>query len=290
MELLILPFDHRSSFSKKILGIEGEPSEKQIEKIKSLKRLIFRAFLKVRAEVENPQNLGMLVDEHYGKEILKEANEKGITTSVGVEKSGQEIFTFEYGKSFGQHILEVNPAYVKVLVRYNPENKRINRKQVRRLKRLSEFCKENSKKLLFELLVPPTKKDLKTSEDYDTKIRPQKTAQALIEISEKINVAIWKLEGFDSAGWNVVLGALPQEAEVIVLGRGENKEKVEFWLTEASNFDQIIGFAIGRTIFMQPLLDLLSNEISEEETVNQIAQNYRYFVDLWRQSKGLKQT
>jgi len=290
MELLLLPFDHRSSFSKKILGIDGQPTEEQNRKIKDLKRLVFEAFLKVRAEVENPQNLGMLVDEYYGKEILKEANEKDITTSVCVEKSGQKVFAFEYGKSFGQHILEINPTYVKVLVRYNPENKRKNRKQLKRLKKLNEFCKENDRKLLFELLVPPTEKDLKISEDFDTKIRPYKTEGALTEIAEKINVDIWKLEGLDTKGWGVVLEALPKEARVIVLGRGENKKKVEFWLTEAANFNQIIGFAIGRTVFMRPLLDLLGNKIPEEKAVDQIAQNYKYFVDLWRQSKESKQS
>jgi len=289
MELLILPFDHRSSFSKKILGIEGRPSENQVEQIKRLKKLIFSAFLKVRSEVENPQSLGMLVDEYYGKDLIKEANELGITTSVGVEKSGQKVFTFEYGKNFGQHILEINPTYVKVLVRYNPENKRINRKQLRRLKKLSEFCVENDKKLLFELLVPPAKKDIETSVDFDTEIRPQKTTLALTEIMKKVKVNVWKLEGFDSAGWNIVLKVLPQDAKIIVLGRGENKEKVKLWLTEAAKFNQIIGFAVGRTIFMEPLLELLDNKTSEDETVNQIAQNYRYFVDLWRQSKGLEQ-
>jgi len=88
-------------------------------------------------------------------------------------------------KNFEQHILEINPTYVKVLVRYNPENKRKNRKQLKRLKKLSEFCKENDRKLLFELLVPPTEKDLKISEDFDTKIRPCKTARALTEISRE---------------------------------------------------------------------------------------------------------
>jgi len=285
MELLILPFDHRSSFSKKILGIEVQPTPEQIGRIKGLKKLIFEAFLNARSEIENPQNLGILVDECYGKEILKEANEKGITTSVGVEKSGQEVFTFEYGKDFGEHILEIDPTYVKVLVRYNPENKRINRKQLRRLKKLSKFCEKNNRKLLFELLVPPTEKKLETSKDFDTEIRPTITARALKEIAKKIKVDIWKLEGSDTAGWNIVLEALPKDAKVIVLGRGEDKEKVKFWLTEASKFDQIIGFAIGRTIFMQPLVDLLENGISEEEARTQIAQNYRYFVDFWRQSK-----
>ena len=38
-----------------------------------------------------------------------------------VEKSGQEEFDFQYGDDFGTHILEFDPSFSKVLVRYNPE-------------------------------------------------------------------------------------------------------------------------------------------------------------------------
>lgn len=285
INLLILPFDHRSSFSKKILGIESTPNQEQIQKIKDLKSLIYRAFLRVWEGDEIPDELGILVDEEYGAEIIRDANEKGINTASGVEKSGQDVFTFEYGRKFGKHIENLNPDYVKVLIRYHPENKRGNRKQISRLAKLSKFCEKTGRPLLLELLVPPTEEERNGEKNFDTKIRPLKTAEAIKELKGKVNVAIWKLEGFTPEGWKPVLKAVPEENKIIVLGRGANAAKVEYWLKNAAQFEQIIGFAVGRTIFMEPLLKLLGKEISEEETINSISANYKHFVDLWRASR-----
>ncbi|MBD3366340.1 DUF2090 domain-containing protein [candidate division WWE3 bacterium] len=282
--LLILPFDHRSSFSKKILQIKGEPDEKQTQQIKDLKQLIFQAFLQVQQNDKHPQELGILVDEQYGKEIVDKANEKGIPVASGVEASGHDVLHFEYGRKFGKHVKKLDPDYVKVLVRYHPENPKGNKTQIKRLKKLSKFCKKVNKPLLLELLVPPTKEE-KELDHYDTQIRPQKTAKAIKELEGKVDVAIWKLEGFSAKGWKAVLEALPQDAKVVVLGRGEDAQMVHFWLKEAAQFEQIIGFAIGRTIFMDPLLKLLKEEISEEAAKDQIAQNYKAFIDLWRNAK-----
>ena len=39
-DLFILPFDHRSSFIKKMFGIEGRaPNEEEVEKIKNAKKI-----------------------------------------------------------------------------------------------------------------------------------------------------------------------------------------------------------------------------------------------------------
>jgi myo-inositol catabolism protein IolC len=286
MDLLILPFDHRSSFSKKILGIEGVPNEDQVKEIVRLKGLVYKAFLKVRETDGRPEELGILVDEQYGKAILDDANSRNITTAVGVEKSGQEMFDFEYGSEFGAHIEDVNPNYVKVLVRYNPENKKINKKQLKTLKKLNKFCQKNDRKMLFELLVPPTEGDLAANEDFETAIRPRKTAAAIKEIRKKVKPAVWKLEGLSHEGWELVLENIPGDEKVIVLGRGEDPEKVRFWLKEATGFDQVIGFAVGRTIFMQPLLKHLEGTADEEQTVSMVADNYRQLVSVWRDARN----
>jgi myo-inositol catabolism protein IolC len=40
-----------------------------------------------------------------------------------------------------------------------------------------------------------------------------------------------------------------------------------------------IGFAIGRTDFWQPLVDLRDKKISRDAAVDQMARRYREFVD-----------
>jgi hypothetical protein len=41
LQSLILPFDHRSSFSKTLLGFKGKLTSSQSKKITQLKRMVF---------------------------------------------------------------------------------------------------------------------------------------------------------------------------------------------------------------------------------------------------------
>ena len=68
--LYILPFDHRSSFSKKIFGYNPPLTKKQIKNIIGYKEIVFDAFLSVYNKYDKKSNLGILVDEQFGKDIL----------------------------------------------------------------------------------------------------------------------------------------------------------------------------------------------------------------------------
>src|SRR5688500_6905828 len=61
--LYILAFDHRGSFQKKMLGIEGQPSAQDAERISDAKAVIFEGFLRGLDEGAPRDSAGMLVDE-----------------------------------------------------------------------------------------------------------------------------------------------------------------------------------------------------------------------------------
>ena len=67
----------------------------------------------------------------------------------------------------------------------------------------------------------------------------------------------------------------------IVLGRGADDQQVREWLTTAAGVKGFIGFAVGRTDFWQPLVDWRAGKISREKAVDEIAQRYREFVDVY---------
>ncbi len=100
-----------------------------------------------------------------------------------------------------------------------------------------------------------------------------------------VEPSIWKLEGVDKpeSAKAVVKQAQSsgRKAGVITLGRGESKEKVQEWLKVGAKIHGIIGFAVGRTIFWQPLADHKAGKITRKEAVEQIAQNYSEFTELW---------
>jgi myo-inositol catabolism protein IolC len=52
-------------------------------------------------------------------------------------------------------------------------------------------------------------------------------------------------------------------------------------LTTAAGVPGFIGFAVGRTIFWNPLVDLRAKKITREDAVAEIARRYRKFVDIF---------
>jgi myo-inositol catabolism protein IolC len=84
------------------------------------KQVIYAGFRQAIADQIPKDHVGILVDEEFGSDILRDAASKGYITVASVEKSGQEEFEFAYGEDFAQHNDAFHPTFAKVLVRYNP--------------------------------------------------------------------------------------------------------------------------------------------------------------------------
>jgi 5-dehydro-2-deoxygluconokinase len=234
---------------------------------------------------------GLLVDEEFGSGVLREAKKEGLTFAMPVEKSGQDEFDFDYGDNFAKHIEEFDPTFVKVLVRYNPESDAtLNQRQLQRLKKLSDYLAQKKRAFLFELIVPATPDQLLklggSKEKYDQELRPKLMVDSIKEIQDAgVEPAIWKLEGVDKpeSAKAVVKQAQSggRKVGVITLGRGESKEKVQEWLKVGAKIPGIIGFAVGRTIFWNPLADHKAGKTTRKEAVENVALNYEEFTELW---------
>jgi myo-inositol catabolism protein IolC len=296
-DLFVMPFDHRGSFQEKLFGIKGRnPTAEETAEIASYKRIIYDGFKKAVAAGVPKDKAGILVDEQFGAEILKDAKAAGFMTACPAEKSGQDEFDFEYGSEFGAHINKFNPTFVKVLVRYNPSAEaEMNHRQAARLKELSDYCHKNNRKFMFELLVPATKEQLAQvggdTGRYDRELRPSLMVAAMKELQAGgIEADVWKLEGIETEADSRKVAAQAHaggrdKVGVIVLGRGENAEKVKLWLTTAANVPGLIGFAVGRTIFWEPLKAVKEGKITREQGAEQVAKNYKGFCDLWIQAR-----
>src|SRR5271170_2100717 len=139
-KLYILAFDHRGSFQKKFFQIEGEPDAEQTAIIADAKHLIFEGMLQAVSACADPSTTGVLVDEQFGSTVPGEARERGLKLAMPAERSGQNMFDFQYGDDFGKHIEQFDPDFVKVLVRYNPDGDvEENGEQLKKLKQLSDW-------------------------------------------------------------------------------------------------------------------------------------------------------
>ncbi len=292
-QLIILPFDHRASFYREILKIKNQPNSKDKKKVIELKNIIYQGLLQVKKQYPDVLGFSLLVDEEHGDKILKSAKKNGVIRILTTEKSGQTIFDFEYGNNFSEHINKYQPEYAKVLVRYNPQNKTDNIIQLKRLKKLSAFCQKNKIGFLFELLVPPTEKDLKiagSKKNYDQGLRIIRTVQAINEIKKILRVSVWKLEGFNTSGWEKITKAVGNQGKIVILGRGETPKVVKHWLSDGAKFPQTIGFAIGRTIFENPLKQYVVGKLNQKQTIDKIARNLSFYLNIWLKNKKLYAT
>jgi myo-inositol catabolism protein IolC len=299
-KLYILAFDHRGSFQKKMFGIEGDPSPEETATISDAKHLIYEGMVKaVEKSDVHADTLGVLVDEQFGapKNIQKDAKAAGLKLAMPVEKSGQDMFDFEYGDDFGQHILDFDPDFSKVLVRYNSDHDaEENRVQLGKLKTLADWLHENGRLFLFELLVPAEPAQLESvggdSDRYDAELRPELMRKAIEDIQDfGIEVDIWKIEGVDERSDAEILAKQTRKGEgrenvvCVLLGRGASDAKVDQWLQAAAPVDGFIGFAIGRSIWWDALKGFLDGSISREEAQDKIADNYLRFIQVYESAE-----
>jgi myo-inositol catabolism protein IolC len=296
-KLYILAFDHRGSFQKKMFGIEGDPDGEQTKTIADAKHLIFEGMELASERGLDPAAAGVLIDEQFGGEIPKQAKSEGLKLAMPVEKSGQEEFDFQYDEQFGDHIEQFDPDFSKVLVRYNPEgDEEMNERQLGRLKELADWLHEHDRLFLFELLVPATDDQLEKAggdtDRYDAELRPELMQRAIHQIQDfGVDVDIWKIEGVDRREDAEMLAEATRRGEgrenvrSVLLGRGASDEKVDHWLRQAAGVEGFIGFAIGRSIWWDPLKAFLGGDLERSAAAEQIADNYLRFVRVYDEAE-----
>jgi myo-inositol catabolism protein IolC len=290
--LYILAFDHRGSFQKKFFGVSGEPSAEETARIADAKTVIYEGAKRALDEGVARESAGVLVDEQFGTAIARDAKSGGLTFAMPVEKSGQEEFDFQFGEDFGAHIEDFDPSFAKVLVRYNPDGDAgMNERQTERLRRLGEWLHERGRKYLFELLVPATPAQLEAvggdENRWDKDERP-KLMKTTIERLQAAGVEpdIWKIEGIDRREDCEMISAAARAGgrdgvACVVLGRGADDAAVDHWLRMGAGVPGYIGFAIGRSIWWDPLKAFVDGALAREEAAKQIAANYRRFIDVY---------
>ncbi|HYV16917.1 MAG TPA: DUF2090 domain-containing protein [Conexibacter sp.] len=294
-KLYILAFDHRGSFQKKMFGIAGDPTPEETATITDAKQLIYEGMAIAVQRGAEAGATGVLVDEQFGGDVPGEAKALGLKLAMPVEKSGQNEFDFQYGDDFGAHIEQFDPAFSKVLVRYNPDgDAAMNERQLARLKRLGDWLHANDRKFLFELLVPAEEHQLAAvdgdTDRYDAELRPELMRGAIAAIQDYgIEVDIWKIEGVDERADAQMLAEQTRSGEgregvvCVLLGRGASDEKVDHWLRQAAPVDGFVGFAIGRSIWWDALKGFLDGSIARADAAAQVADNYLRFISVYEQ-------
>lgn len=289
--LLMLAFDHRSSFAREVTGAdEVEGSEAAV--VEAAKRMVYDG-LASAVERDSASDLGLLVDEQYGSAVVPLARRHGITVAVPVERSGRDVFEFEYGDNFMAHLRALDPDMAKVLVRLNPEGPSSdNELQLVRLRGLADELRPAGYGFLFELLVPPTERQLERCGGdrlrYEREVRPGLILRAVAMVQAAgIEPDVWKVEGVEDVEDARAIVELArderrwEDVACTVLGAGAGDERVEHWLrvAAAAGFS---GFAIGRSIWRDPVRRQLDGELDRGAAVELVRDRFLHFAEVFR--------
>ncbi len=294
--LFILAMDHRESFGKSLFNVKDDhPEPAQVAAMKAAKQLIFQGLLAALPSVTSGR-AGVLVDERYGQEVIDAARSSGqpLVLAAPVEASGHDWFTLEWGDKWLEHVEAVKPDYAKVLIRDNPDFDAARREE--QFAGLAQVCgglREAAVPLLYELLVPATDAQLdQAGHDataYDRDIRPGLVARVIADNqAHGIEPALWKVEGLETvdAARQVAEQAKAdgRTADLIVLGRDAPAERLDRWLEVASQVEEFVGFAIGRSIWEYVVSKYEASDhddAARTEARNMIAERYLGFVARW---------
>jgi 5-dehydro-2-deoxygluconokinase len=277
----ILAFDHRNSFMRSFLGVEGEPSPADVVRARDAKSLIAQGLVRAVAEgAAGAGEAGALVDATYGDDAIGLARQAGIRVAVPVEASGRRELSFEFG-DWRERLDAIDPDWAKVLVRYHPDDDpEMNARQVERLRELRAHCDETGRALMIELLVPPMPGQ--EGPDYDGEVRPGLMVRSIEAFREAgAGADLWKIEGLDDPEACAVVGR-SATTPCVVLGRGADRPTVERWLRAAAGAPGFVGFAIGRSIWWDALRD---HPWTDTDVVTaEIAEAYGGYVRIWREA------
>jgi myo-inositol catabolism protein IolC len=285
-QLFLLAFDHRGSeHLRRELGVDGEPTPAETARIREAKSVVFDGFLRASGDGAPPDAAGILVDEELGAEVARKARASGWIFAMPVERSGIIPLELEYGEAFGAHVEEFDPTFAKVLVRYNPAgNVADNVRSLAELVRLSTWLRGVGRRFLCELIVPAEPAQLAAVggdvRAYERDLRPGLMRRGIAELQRAgVEPDVWKIEGIERADDCAMVADQARaggrdRVGCVVLGSGAPTEHVEHWLRTAASVDGYRGFAVGRTIWSDPIRRYLAGELARAAAAAEISASY----------------
>ncbi len=279
-DLHIFAFDHRRQFYEMTRECGAEES-----RLPRLKQLLVEAVAKVEREQNLHRRVGVLIDQHYGEDALHAATGRGWWIGRPVEMPGSNPLEFEYGRSVGSQ-LQTWPLehVVKCLVQFDPDADAQSRLETEtQLRTLHAAVKQSGHELLLEVIPPANAETQSTA--------PERVLRSMKRIYNLgIRPEWWKLVPLPAQDWSAV-DALIAERDpycrgVLLLGLNAPFAELGAAFAAAAQSWSCRGFAVGRSIFVEPARAWLRNEIDDATLIARIGDKFSELVTLWYQSRN----
>ena len=273
--IMALAIDHRAQLEK-----IADDAGSHRERISAFKLLAVEAAAKVAA---GRPGYGMLLDGKYGREALFRALDHDFWIGRPVEEPGSRPLEFEFGGSLGVKLEEWPVSHtIKCLCFYHPDDPpEMKARQERELLRLNDAARTLERELLIEIIASKNG----AVDDHTT----ARVIERLYAIG--IMPDWWKLEGQASkAAWDNVARAIeagdPFCRGIMLLGLEAPEDDLAQAFALARHCSLVKGFAVGRTIFVEPAIEWFAGRIGDRDAVERMAGAFSRLCDLWRDSEG----
>ncbi|MDP5057297.1 MAG: 5-dehydro-2-deoxygluconokinase [Marinomonas hwangdonensis] len=274
-DMCILAFDHRRQFVD-MCREAGAP----LSQIAKAKKLILQAAYQGASALEGKVGgTGILADGTFAQDVLNDITGKDFWIARPVELPSSRPLRFELGNNVGQAIATWPANHiVKCLVFYHPDDDvGLRNEQEQKVMDLYRACCTTGHELLVEI-IPPAGSEVKD----DTLSR---------SIERFYNLGVfpdwWKLPSPSKAAWQNISDLIKTRAPycrgVVLLGLDAPVEALKAGFEAAAGQDICKGFAIGRTLFSEPVKAWLRKDIDDAVFVERVTQNYLEMSALWQQ-------
>ena len=259
--LAVFAFDHRDPFSA--LAAETGRDAKAIT---AFKNLAFRAVAKASSELEGQNDVGILVDDTYGQSVLFESNRYPFWVGRSIEKTGVNPLMFE-GKADVGSTLQAWPENHVVKCLFRPGAKdapEVVEENERQLCRLFSGARSTGHDLLLEIIVDQPQ----TREEQDACLL--RWMRRCYELG--VYPDYWKiLPVADQGTWQAIEALIgeydPYCRGILFLGLNVAEAELVKRFAALPESPRALGFAIGRSIFLEPARKWFAGQMSDEDAV-----------------------
>ena len=272
-DLHVFAFDHRTQFFELAREVGVDDS-----RVPRLKQLLVQAVATVERRNGLEGRIGVLIDDRYGQDALNDATGRGWWVGRPVELPGSMPLEFEHGRSVGTNLVSwPREQVIKCLVQFNPDAPAEERvEQETQLLSLWRAACASGHELLLEVIPP--------AGGVDRVLRSMKRIYNLGILPEW-----WKLCSAQPMPWKQI-DALIAERDpycrgVLLLGLNASFDQLRESFRGAATADSCRGFAVGRTLFMEPARAWLASEIGDAALIEGAALAFERMIGIWREAR-----
>lgn len=279
----VLAFDHRAQFAD--LAREAGCAESRLP---MLKQLLVDATAQVEQSHALQGRVGVLIDGTYGADALAAATGRGWFIGRPVELPLSRPLRFDQTASVATQLVHWPAEHVvKCLVYYHPDDAAgLRLEQEAQLQVLWEATRASGHELLLEI-IPPVDQLPKGNTNAARDELVLRSIQRLYNLGFKPEW--WKLAPLAPVAWDRLAALIaardPQCRGVVILGLNQPLDYLAKSFADASN-PIIKGFMVGRTLWADPSLRWLKNQIDDAALVREVARNFSTLVEAWDASRA----